>query len=507
MRIAVEELKNGKTPGEDHIHNEYLKVGLEQLQKPLTEMFNRILQTEDLPSQWKTSKIILLHKKGAKDELNNYRPISLISNLYKVFSKIITRRITKTLDQNQPNEQAGFRTGFSTIDHLQAVKQIIEKSEEYNLPLYLAFVDYKKAFDTVEHSRVIQALTKQGVEPKYSRILRKLYNETYAKVTTEREGDEFKIERGVRQGDPISPKLFTSLLEDIFQELDWESKYGIKLNGFRLTNLRFADDVVLFARNAQDLQTMIQNLNSCSKKAGLEMNMNKTQVMTNSQPTAIKVESAELQYVEDYTYLGQLIGFKNNMDKELKRRIALAWKTFWTLKFILLDKKLNRKIKIKALESCVFPSLLYGCQTWNLTEKQKKDLQTCQRKMERKILGLSLKDRVPNTRIREITKLGDVAQRASRLKWKWGGHVARLQNTRWAYLSTVWSPRLGQRHRGRPGTRWADVFKKVAGVHWTRIAGNRNEWRHLGDTSNTRTRNHQYHPATIDVQQGQAVNQ
>ena len=92
-------------------------------------------------------------------------------------------------------------------------------------------------YSTVEHSQVIQALTKQGVEPKYSRILRKLYNETSAKVTTEREGDEFKIERGVRQGDPISPKLFTSLLEDIFQELDWESKYGIKLNGFRLKKL------------------------------------------------------------------------------------------------------------------------------------------------------------------------------------------------------------------------------------------------------------------------------
>ena len=83
---------------------------------------------------------------------------------------------------------------------------------------------------------------------------------------TEREGDEFRIEREVRQGDQISPKLSASLLEDIFQELDWACKYGNKLNGFRLTNLRFAEDAVLFARNAQDLQTMIQNLNNCSKK-------------------------------------------------------------------------------------------------------------------------------------------------------------------------------------------------------------------------------------------------
>ena len=93
---------------------------------------------------------------------------------------------------------------------------------------------------------------------------------------------------------------------------------GIKLNGFRLTNLRFADDVVLFALNAPDLQTMIQNLNTCSKKAGLEMNMNKTHVMTNSQPTAIKVESAELQYVEDYIYLGQLIGLRTTWIKNSK---------------------------------------------------------------------------------------------------------------------------------------------------------------------------------------------
>ena len=167
------------------------------------------------------------------------------------------------------------------------------------------------------------------------------------------------------------------------------------------------------------------------------------------------------------------------MEKELKRRIALAWRAFWSLKFILLDKKLNRRIKFEALASCVFPCLTYGCQTWNLTRVQKKHLQVCQRKMERKILGISLRDRIPNTRIRELAKTDDMAERAEILKWKWGGHVARLQSSRWAQISTMWDPRIGRRQRGRPASRWTDSFRKIAGVHWSRAARNRSNWKTL----------------------------
>ena len=71
---------------------------------------------------------------------------------------MITIRLTKILDENQPSEQAGFRAHFSTLDHLQAITQIMEKTEEYNLPLHMAFVDYSKAFDTVEHIEVLKAL-------------------------------------------------------------------------------------------------------------------------------------------------------------------------------------------------------------------------------------------------------------------------------------------------------------------------------------------------------------
>lgn len=111
----------------------------------LTDIFNEILNTENIPDDWTKSTIILLHKKGDKGDIGNYRPISLMSNIYKVFSKIILSRITNTLEENQPKEQAGFRRHFSTIDHIHALRQILQKFKEYNKTYYLGFIDFNKA--------------------------------------------------------------------------------------------------------------------------------------------------------------------------------------------------------------------------------------------------------------------------------------------------------------------------------------------------------------------------
>ncbi|KAA5780172.1 reverse transcriptase family protein, partial [Pseudomonas aeruginosa] len=115
-------------------------------------------------------------KKGDKTLLKNYRPISLLSHVDKLFSGVITNRLAQRLDDFQPPEQAGFRRGFGTVDHIHTVRQIIQKTEEYNLPLCLVFVDYEKAFDSIETWAVLESLQRCQADWRYIDALRCLYD-------------------------------------------------------------------------------------------------------------------------------------------------------------------------------------------------------------------------------------------------------------------------------------------------------------------------------------------
>ena len=148
VNAAIKRLKRNKAPGNDNITADVLKDGGEPIIQMFTNMFNRCLSEGKLPSSWKNASVILIHKKGDTADIKNYRPISLLPITYKVFSQVILRRMLRTLDQHQPREQAGFRSGFSTIDHIQVISQLQEKADEHKIPLCFAFVDYEKAFDS-----------------------------------------------------------------------------------------------------------------------------------------------------------------------------------------------------------------------------------------------------------------------------------------------------------------------------------------------------------------------
>ena len=210
VRAALAEMKDRKSPGEDGVPVEAMKLGGDTLLEAVTALFNKCMGLENIPKSWENAVIILLHKKGDITKLENYRPISLLSTLYKLFMKIIAKRNTKKLDFYQPVEQAGFRSGYSTNDHLQVMRTLIEKCNEYKIPIVLIFIDYEKAFDSVETWSILESLNECRVDSRYSNTVKYVYENATSCIKLHENTAKFKIGRGVRQGDTISPKSFTS---------------------------------------------------------------------------------------------------------------------------------------------------------------------------------------------------------------------------------------------------------------------------------------------------------
>ncbi|KAH7684588.1 protein F43G9.7 [Aphelenchoides avenae] len=278
---ALKKFKNGKAPGPDGITAEMLKKGGHLLWKRIAKLFTLCLRTRRIPLKWKESRTVLLHKKGDTEDLKNYRPICLLPVIYKLFTKVVLNRITEQLDAAQPPEQAGFRSGFSTSDHMQTLNQIQERARERGMRLYLIFIDYEKAFDSIEINAVLNALTRQGVDRSYVDVLGDVYEGCTTEIKLFHDAVQIPIRRGVRQGDTISPKLFTAALEEVFKELRWEDRNncGIVIDGRRLTHLRFADDIVLIGTTKKDVEGRLSELNRASESVGLRINRSKTKWM------------------------------------------------------------------------------------------------------------------------------------------------------------------------------------------------------------------------------------
>ncbi|GBP75023.1 Putative uncharacterized transposon-derived protein F52C9.6 [Eumeta japonica] len=152
-----------------------------------------------------------------------------------------------------------------------------------------------------------------------------------------------------------------------FKSFEWQN-LGLNIDGRTLTHLRFADDIVLFAKTPDDLVRMLNELASESRKIGLKLNPKKTKVMTNGNKSSIKVGDSEIDYVDEYIYLGQLISPQDNINKEIERRVANSWKRYWGLREVMKDKNLHIATKSKLFNICILPVLMYGSQTWAITK-------------------------------------------------------------------------------------------------------------------------------------------
>ena len=215
---AISKLKNNKAAGNDKILNEFIKTGQETLIPVITKLFNSIFSSGLYPENWNMNILSPIYKKGDRNNPENYRGISISSNLSKLFCSILNNRLINFLNKNSiiPLNQIGFRKGFRTSDHIMVLKTLIDKYIKKNKYLYVTFVDFKAAFDSIWRKALFYKLVKSGVGGLFINMLINIYSDVkYSVKHSTGITDGFNSYTGVKQGCVLSPILFNVFLSDL----------------------------------------------------------------------------------------------------------------------------------------------------------------------------------------------------------------------------------------------------------------------------------------------------
>ncbi|KAK6752126.1 hypothetical protein RB195_003505 [Necator americanus] len=283
--VCIQKMKNGKSGGADGIGAEMLKYFPPSGIREMTKIICLIWIDERIPDSWRHAIIIPLHKKLSVTDPRNYRGISLLRvmyNMYKVLEHIILDRLIKHREETTSDKQAGFRPGRSTIDQVFIVKRVIEIWQRYSKPMQLPFLYFEAAFDSLHRGRLLNALPADGVPGKFVRLLDDMNQRTTAAVRT-RAGctTPFEVVTGVRQGAVAGPFLFNFAIGDIMRRIVDQCPADIALapSGCPLTDLDYADDVVIFAESSTKLQHVVNLVSKLAAAYGLRLRPDKCKQM------------------------------------------------------------------------------------------------------------------------------------------------------------------------------------------------------------------------------------
>ena len=375
---AINSLKRGKSPGFDGILCDFFKDAKTFITPYLLKSYNEIFNSGIYPESWSNGLIVPIHKKGDTSEPNNYRGITLISTYAKIFSLILRNRLNEWCEKEHVfNEfQFGFRNERSTSDCIFILHSLIQKTLNENSKLYCAFVDYEKAFDTVKRDALWFKLMDSGISCKMIRIIKSLYGKVFAAVKLNAKvSDYFEVSLGVKQGEPLSPLLFILFINDVHADLIGDNDDSV-VNGLTITQiciilLLFADDMVLFSKDPDELQLLLNKLHVYSCEWGLKVNTAKTKILVFHKRRMnidfIWIYNGEnLEIVESFSYLGMKFHYTGNLEPGVKALSDQALRATNCLLSLFKRVSLDLKTKISLFDSLVTPILLYGSEVWGV---------------------------------------------------------------------------------------------------------------------------------------------
>lgn len=385
---AVCSLKNNKAGGLDMIVNEHIKncYKLPNMRIILLKLFNIVFDSGYVPTSWSTGNIIPIYKqKGDQTDPSNYRPITLLSCLGKLFTRILNDRLQQYSDKYDKisQNQAGFRKRFSTTDHIFALHMLINLVQNRRNKLFCAFIDLKRAFDTVWRDGLFHKMKLFNINGKCYNVVKNMYNNIKSCVTVNGNSSPlFACNIGVRQGENLSPLLFSIFLNDLEDHLSRSGNIdGISIASNNINEnayfflkifvLLYADDTVILAESDEDLQHALNAYATYCENWKLSVNTDKTKIMIFSKGRQLNynfvLNNKNLEIVSEFKYLGIVFSRSGSFLAAKKHIAAQASRAMFCLLKKARSLLLPVDIQIEMFEKTVKPILLYGCEVTGLS--------------------------------------------------------------------------------------------------------------------------------------------
>ena len=393
----LRQMTGGKAVGFDTIPNEFLINAPEELLVLLTELFNKIQESGKTPRGWNKGVITLVFKKGLRELLKNYRPLTVIISLCGLYSRVLNGRLTEVVE-NQGllgEEQNGFRKGRRMADNNFLLDTVLWKAKALGKDVHLAFLDISKAYDTVCRSILWQKLARMGFGGKFLRSLQALYSgDSVECMVNGSPSRPLYLRRGLRQGCSLSPILFALYISDIGNDLT-NSSVGWEVGGLVLSGLLFADDIVLMAETADGLKELISLVNSHCVALRLEVSVEKSQVVSPDGEGIWDIfgdgeNVLTLKSVLSYKYLGtetSLLMSKTGSSRQ-KRCLATARRYRFACHYVAKTGPDMVDVALATWNNIAMPSILSGCEVIPFSDSTIEEIEVIQSQMAKRVLDL-----------------------------------------------------------------------------------------------------------------------
>ena len=412
---AIRGLKLGKAAGTDGVLTDIIKhaagaVGNSKLDEgnssvvtAMTLLFNFMFEREVWPERWSEGVIFPLHKQDSRLDPSNYRPITLLSVMGKLFGSVVNSRLLSFSESvgSVSDEQGGFRPERGAPDQVMLWREILASRRERGLPTLACFVDVRKAYDTVWREGAYVRIHEGGVRGKLWRQLQAMHADTNRSVLHPvGRTQPFNVERGVPQGAVESPWVYSQFIDGLARALK-TAGLGVWVAGVQVPLLMYADDMVFMASSVRELRHMMAIATTFAKKNRFQYNGKKSAVMVMNAKARLRAEAAReawslageaVKVKDEYVYLGTT-STTNEKDWSVHLRLAIddsEKASAALLRVLRLDKGMRPRTAISLWKSLVRPKLEYASEVWNgqVPATLAKEAEAVQLRFIRGVVGL-----------------------------------------------------------------------------------------------------------------------